>query len=162
MSKPEDELEAKLNELELSLQQAESAQVAKPNGSTEVAKTDKEEVKSDLNLVIGLGLILTGIFLIFNHVKVGMSFFSWFGFGQQGFGLIFVPLLIGICLIFYNYNWRAGWILTAASCALIFFAILSQLIMSFPTTSILGLIIMFLPLVAGIALTLKGLTGRKQ
>lgn len=162
MGRQDDEIQRKLNELEASLDYAtgeeESTTVLKVPTDSQVSTTG---IASELNIFMGLGLLLTSVLMIFHHVKVGTGWLSWFGFGGQGFGFVIVPLLIGLGLIFYNTKSKAGWVITAASCALIFFAVLSQLVMTFPTTSLLGLIIMFLPLALGVAMLMKGLSGQK-
>lgn len=81
------------------------------------------------------------------------------GFGGQGFGLLLIPMLIGIGWIMYDAKSRIAWMLLSLTCVVIFFTILSGLIMTFPTTSLLGLIIMLLPFALGGMLLLKGLGG---
>lgn len=162
MGRQDDEIQRKLNELEASLDYStndEANTVLKVPSDTQMSTT--AGIASDLNIFMGLGLLLTSVLMIFHHVKVGTGWLSWLGFGGQGFGFVIVPLLIGLGIIFYNHKSKAGWIITAASCALIFFAVLSQLVMSFPATSLLGLIIMFLPLALGAAMLFKGLSGQK-
>lgn len=171
MSKNEDEIHKKLSELEASLEvkQQEVSATSKGKDVT-AAKSEKVKVdipddvatKSDLCLIGGLGFILTGLLIFFNHVKVTTSIFTSLGFGQEGFGLVLIPLVVGIGIVFYNYKSRLGWIVTSASCGLIIFAVLSQLIMSFPKISILGLIFMLLPLALGGALIMKGINTRSQ
>lgn len=164
MGRQDDEIQRKLNELEASLDystnQEEANTVLKVPSNTELTTTSG--IASELNIFMGLGLLLTSVLMIFHHVKVGTGWLSWLGFGGQGFGFCIVPLLIGLAIIFYDHKNKAGWIITAASCALIFFAVLSQLVMTFPTTSLLGLIIMFLPLALGVAMLMKGLQGQKS
>lgn len=160
MNRPEDEIQRKLEEIEAKIVE-EPQPVSRVSGKTEL-KVDESGLSADLQLLVGLGLLLTGVFLVFNHVTVGTSFLALLGLGHQGFGLTIIPLLVGLGLIFYNHKMRAGWVITAASCALIFFAVLSQLVMSFPPTSLLGLVIMFLPLALGTALVLKGITTRRS
>lgn len=163
MGRQDDEIQRKLNELEASLDystnQEEANTVLKVPADSQMTTTSG--IASELNIFIGLGLLLTSVLMIFHHVKVGSGWLSWLGFGGQGFGFVIIPLLIGLGVIFYNAKSKAGWIITAASCALIFFAVLSQLVMIFPTTSLLGLIIMFLPLALGVAMLMKGLSGQK-
>ncbi|MBX9876910.1 MAG: hypothetical protein K2Y22_00485 [Candidatus Obscuribacterales bacterium] len=163
MGRQDDEIQRKLNELEASLDYStnedEAKTVLKVPESTQLSTTG---IGSELNIFIGLGLLLTSVLMFFNHVKVGSGWLSWLGFGGQGFGLVVIPLLIGLGLIFYNSKSKVGWIVTAASCALIFFAVLSQLVMTFPTISFLGLIMMLLPLALGVAMLMKGLSAKSD
>ena len=164
MGRPEDEIKQKLAALEASLEEAPQLPAAakKPAAAIAVDKeSSTDSLSSDLCLCGGFGLLLLGIFMVLHHVQVTSSFMAAFGFHAGGFGLSIVPLMIGIGFLFFDYKNRVGWILTAASLALIFFAVLSQLVMSFPAISMLGLVIMFLPFAAGGALIAKGMRKRR-
>jgi hypothetical protein len=166
MANPEEEIKAKLAELEASLEEAPQLPASAGGKSTSVTAAHKpaadENIGSDLCLCLGFGLLLLGCFLVMNHVHVGTGFANFFGFHAAGFGLSIIPLLFGVGLLFYDYKNRLGWILTIASLALIFFAVLSQLVMTFPSMSLLGLVIMFLPFAAGGAFIAKGFKKRQQ
>ncbi len=164
MSKQDDEIREKLAELEASIEEAPQPLAVTPAGTGVTApgkKAGDELIESDLFLTIGFGLLLLGVFLVMNHIQVGTGMLGFFGFQQRGFGLTIIPLLIGLGLVFFDYKNRLGWILTAASCALIFFAALSQLVMFFPNISLLGLVIMFLPFAVGGALVARGFNMRR-
>ncbi|MBI4532577.1 MAG: hypothetical protein HY711_01410 [Candidatus Melainabacteria bacterium] len=162
MSKQDDEIEEKLAKLEATISQDSRELLSVPSKSAEIVPVGGDTVKSDLYLIAGFGLLLTGLFLVFNHVHLGTGFLSWFGLAGQGFGLILIPLVAGIGLILYDHKKRLGWMLTAASVALLLFAILSQLVMTFPPMSLLGLIIMLLPFAFGGALLMKSFEMRKS
>ena len=165
MSKHDDEIKEKLAKLEASLEEAPQLPAAAKQKSSALTTAGKpsaeEEIASDLQLCIGFGLLLLGCFLVMNHVQVGTGFMSFFGFHAMGFGLTIIPLLLGIGILFYDYKNRFGWIITIASLALIFFAVLSQIVMTFPTMSLLGMVIMFLPFAAGGALIARGFQKRR-
>jgi hypothetical protein len=99
--------------------------------------------------------------MLFNHVRVGTGFFQMLGIGGGGFGLLMIPLLVGIGWAFYDSKSKWGWTVMAFSVGLIFFSILSSLVMSFPGISLLGLIMMLAPLAFGGALLLKSMGGPK-
>ena len=70
------------------------------------------------------------------------------GFGlSQGlggsFGLLLIPLTIGVCLLFALRNQRWGWFLVLASVAALAVGVLQTLIMSFQPTSLWNLLTMF-------------------
>lgn len=160
MTAPEEEIERKLIELEASLKEDPQQQLSVPAKSSQPSVND-DVVKSDLYITMGSCLLLLGVLLFFNHVRLGTSFFTnLFGMGQAGFGLILIPLMIGAGILLYDYKKRIGWIITAASCALIFFSVLSRLVMTFPSMSLLGMIMMLLPLAGGAALLVKGIKQR--
>lgn len=161
MGRDEEEIKEKLAELELSLKEEpeQQQQLIVPPKSTQLT-VNEEQTKSDLYMIAGFGLILTGVFMVLQHVQIGTGMMSWFGLGGQGFGLILIPLVLGIGFLLYDYKNRFGWLMTAASLALVIFAILSQLVMWFPHMSLLGLVLMLLPFAAGGACIAKGAKAR--
>ncbi len=160
MDKKDKEIEQKLIELESTVVNEEKSHVAPVPVSTSIT-TEQSSVKSDTYYFLGLALIIAGILMFFQHIRVGSSFFAALGMGSGGFGLLLIPLIVGIGWIIYAPKSRVGWVILSASCAIVFFAALSSLIMTFPAVSLFGLIIMLLPLAAGGALLLKGMGGPK-
>ncbi|MCC6977048.1 MAG: hypothetical protein IT343_01910 [Candidatus Melainabacteria bacterium] len=165
MNRKEEEIKKKLLELETTVLKESPSQLASEQkgttlktGSTDAPSTT---VKSDLCYFGGLGLIGVGLLMFFQHVTVGSGFMAMLGMGGGGFGLLLIPLMIGIGWMFYDSKSRAGWMITAGSCALIFFAILSSLRMTFANMSLLSTILMLLPFALGGALLLKGMGGPK-
>ncbi|MBA3994083.1 MAG: hypothetical protein C0469_11200 [Cyanobacteria bacterium DS2.3.42] len=166
MNRKEEEIKKKLLELETSVLKESPSQLAAEHKSTTLKTSDPQTpattVKSDLCYFGGLGLIGVGILMLFQHVTVGSGFmFGMLGMGSGGFGLLLIPLMVGIGWMFYDSKSRAGWMITAGSCALIFFAILSSLRMNFPNLTLLNMVMMLLPFAIGGALLLKGMGGPK-
>ena len=118
-------------------------------------------VGQELNFFLGIGLLFTGLLMFFNHVKVGTGFLGMLGMGGGGFGLLLIPLMVGAGWIFYDSKNKWAWLVTASSVGVIIFAILNSLVVRFPETSVLGLIMLLLPLAGGSALLLKSLGGPK-
>lgn len=171
--KRDDEIESKLEQLELALHQEELKQdeVAREEERTEarksgankhVATDDGEELRADLYMIGGLVALAVGVLMVFSNIRIGTGALAWLGFGAGGGGFVFLPLLIGIGMIFYNSKWRAGYLVTGLGLALVIFTILSQLVITFPMVSAISFILMFVPLAAGVALMLKGVGIRKQ
>lgn len=165
MNRKEEEIKKKLIELETSVLKESPSQLTHEQKSTALKTADSQKpattVKSDLCYFGGLGLIGAGILMLFQHVSVGSGVMGMLGFGSGGFGLLLIPLMVGIGWMFYDSKSRAGWMITAGSCAVIFFAILSSLRMNFPNLSLLSMILMLLPFAFGGALLLKGMGGPK-
>lgn len=166
MNKKDQEIEAKLQELESAVLKESLQPPSTIHKSTEIVAPKKElpaetSVQSDLCYFGGIGLILTGLFMLFNHVRVGTGMLAALGMGSTGFGFVLLPLMIGIGWLIYDAKNKLAWMLTAGSCALIFFSILNSMIMSFPTMTLLGTIMMLAPLAVGGALLLKGIGGPK-
>lgn len=171
MSKKDEEIQRKLQELEAAVLKESvtpketSHPLVTPEKSTELLTTPKNQVQStvqnDLCYFAGIGLILTSLFLFFNHIRVGTGMLQLFGMGGTGFGLLLIPLMTGIAWLIYDSKSKAGWLLCAASCAVICFSVLSSLVMTFPNLTLLGTIMMLFPLAAGSGLLLKGMGGPK-
>lgn len=165
MNRKEEEIKKKLLELETSVLKESPGSLASEQKSTTLttggSQAPATTVKSDLCYFGGLGLIGVGILMVFQHVTVGSGLMGMLGFGGGGFGLLLIPLMVGIGWMFYDSKNRAGWVITAGSCAMIFFAILSSLRMNFANIPLLSLIMMLLPFAIGGALLLKGMGGPK-
>jgi hypothetical protein len=161
VDKKDKEIEQKLVELESAIENEEKSSVVNLQGSTSLSTPEPTSMKSDTYYFLGIALVIAGILMLFQHIRVGSSFFAALGLGSGGFGLLLIPLMVGIGWIMYAPKSKVGWIILAASCGIIFFAALSSLIMTFPGMSLLGLIIMLLPFAAGGALILKGVGGPK-
>jgi hypothetical protein len=163
MDRKDEQVERKLLELETAVDKeaSEAHKLSVENPSSEVTKVTEAQVNSELCYFSGLALIGLGFLMLFQHVKVSTGMFSALGLGGGGFGLLMIPLLVGIALIMYDSKNKIGWGILVLTCVLILFAVLSALIMNFPTISLLGLIMMLVPFAAGAALILKGVGGPK-
>jgi len=162
MNKKDEQIERKLIELETSVASESQKSVTDPHQpGHELLETPEPavNVKSDLYYFAGLGLVLTGILMLFNHIRLGTGFFAMLGLGGQGFGLLLIPLLIGLGWIFYDTKSKLGYAIVALTVGVIFFGCLSSLVMTFPSMSLLGIIMMLLPLAAGGALLVKSAGG---
>lgn len=157
MDEQNQEIENKLLKLESSLKESEGL-AARPAETTPVT-VESGSTKSELFLLIGITLVFSGFLLFLNHIQISSSLGSMFGFGHGGVGLILMLLLAGMGMLFYDYKMKLGWIFTAAAAVFLFFTVLSSLQILFPMTSLLGVIVMLLPLAIGAALIAKGMAA---
>ena len=86
------------------------------------------------------------------------------GFGMpQGlgdsFGLLLIPLVIGVCLLFTLRNQRWGWFLVLASVAALAVGVLQTLIMRFQPTTLWNLLTMMALIGSGGGLMFRSLKG---
>lgn len=86
------------------------------------------------------------------------------GFGMpQGlgdsFGLLLIPLVIGVCLLFALRNQRWGWFFVLASVAAIAVGVLQTLIMRFQPTTLWNLLTMMALIGSGGGLMFRSLRG---
>ncbi|XOV78641.1 MAG: hypothetical protein ACFHVJ_17135 [Aestuariibacter sp.] len=115
---------------------------------------------------IGLVMMCTGFYLLLNSVSVSSSFnFSsrLFGFPMLGNsfgitgGMILIPFIFGIGIIFYDAKKLVGWILSAGSIAALLFGVLASVKFNFKSMTAFELIMMFTLAVGGIGLFLRSL-----
>jgi len=117
--------------------------------------------KSDLQFFGGIGLLLVGLFLLFNHVHVTSGYASLWGWSGNSIGYLMLPFLLGVGWIFYNAKSVWGWLISAVSLVMIVFSIISGLRIWFAPISMIDLMIMLVPFAIGAAWVLKGMGGPK-
>jgi hypothetical protein len=79
--------------------------------------------------ILGLALLVGGGWLFMNNVIVtteGGYALGWFG-SRQSFGILLIPLFLGIVLLFFNGRSPFGWILTLGSAVAMFVSIVANL-----------------------------------
>lgn len=182
--KPEDQIEEKLRELEFAIKEEQEVSKlpaaankssglsgqeggSKSKSSHLLSKEENEAaaVKADLHLLGGFTSVLVGILVLFSNLRVttgwafpGLGFLG--GGGSQGF--LILLLIVGIGFFFYDYKNKVGWMLIIGSVAALIFGIFSSLHLYFASMSLLGFLIMFLPLAIGGALVAKGMGLHKK
>jgi hypothetical protein len=107
----------------------------------------------------GIVLAAVGFFLLFSHVQVHSSFWSFLGLGSAGrsFGVTLIPLLFGIGVLFVNGKSLLGWVLTIGGLLVIVTGILVNLDIYFRSTSLMNTLIMLGCIAAGFGLIARGL-----
>jgi len=173
MNKKEEEIQRKLSELEstvlreqtdlTTVKDLSNSSLAGAGGKKQSIATPGDDTltKSDGAYYGGLGMIFLGLILVFQHARVSSGLLAMLGMGSGGFVFLFLPLMIGMGMMFYNPKNKWGWITTALSCAMLIFAFLATLSIVWPPLSVAQMIIMFLPFALGGSLLVKGLGGPK-
>ena len=117
---------------------------------------------------IGLMMMCGGFYLLFNAIHVSSSFgFSArlysFGSGMNlTTGMILIPLMIGIGIIFFNSRNVLGWLLAAGSLVALLFGVISSLRFGFRTMSAFDLITILVLAIGGLGLFLRSLRDIQQ
>jgi len=108
---------------------------------------------------IGLLVAAVGFYLLFSHVQVHSSYWSFMGFGGAGrsFGISLIPLLFGIGTLFVNGKSVIGWLLSVGGLLFILAGILMNLDIYFQQTTLMNTLIMLVMIAAGFGLIVKGL-----
>lgn len=106
---------------------------------------------------IGLIMIIAGGYLFLNAIHVRHAFhlgYRLYSFGTFNLtsGMVLIPFIFGIGLIFYNYKSILGWLLTVASLIMLGFGIISSLQFQLQDMSAFELITILVLLVGGMGL----------
>lgn len=103
----------------------------------------------------GAAMVVAGGYLLLARVTVTGGF--WDLWGNNGFGLSLLPLLVGIGFLFFDGRSVAGWGLTAAGVIIILAGILVNLRIYFRPTSLFDTLIMLGLLAGGLGLVARSL-----
>ncbi len=110
---------------------------------------------------LGFAMACAGGWLLLNQVTVTSGFFAtgWIvpfvGYQVSPFGLVLVPFIFGIGMLFFNGKSAIGWLLTIAALAIMLAAILMSLHIYFRPTSLFNTLVMMVLLFGGLGLVLR-------
>ncbi len=116
---------------------------------------------------MGLFMMAAGGYLFFNNIQVSLGFgagyqyFSVWGTGITS-GIVLIPLLFGVGMIFYNASNILGWLLTVASLAMLGFGVIAQTRFHLHNMSAFELLTILFLFVGGIGLFLRSLRNSKS
>jgi predicted branched-subunit amino acid permease len=136
-------------------------------GVTE-AKSSSRKTKNDLLMFfIGLILLGAGLFWLFQRTSVAtVGIFSGgllFGNIMIPTGVVLIPLILGIILLFFLEDKRIiGWIVTVIGLIIVILSILMSVRISFERTSLFEFICMFGFIAAGTGLLLRTLFRKRD
>lgn len=112
--------------------------------------------------LLGLVMMCGGFYMLLSSIVVRARF----GFGQQlyslgGFGItsgmIMIPFLFGVGMIFYNSKSVLGWLLTVGSLTSLIFGVISSVNFSIQRMSAFELIVILVLAFGGLGIFLKSL-----
>lgn len=123
----------------------------------------REKNRNDLlQFFVGLLMLAAGLFMIFQNLSItsswGMSghFFSLGGFNLPN-GTIFIPMFIGIVMLFLMDRKIFGWIVLAVGIIIVLAAVLMSVHMRWRTTNAYMFVLMFGLTAAGGGLVIRQL-----
>lgn len=116
-----------------------------------------------LTFVIGLALLATGLFLIFQHAQIGTfgAMMKMFGIGIPN-GLVVLPAIVGVGMLFFCKRRIYGWIVLTLGVLFILLTIIMNLDITFPKTTMFQFFVMFGTTAIGAALTLRALFAKRN
>jgi hypothetical protein len=106
-------------------------------------------------MMIAGGYLFLDAIQVSHHFSMSMSLFR-VGSMQMTPGLVLVPFIFGIGMIFYNPKNDIGWLLVVASIVMLTFGIISNLHFRLRTMSTFELMMMLGLAVGGIGLFMRG------
>jgi len=118
--------------------------------------------------MMGFLMMCGGGYMLFNAIRVTTNFgmgYSLYRFGG-GFsissGMIMIPFMFGVGMIFYNSRNVIGWLLSVGSLAALVFGVISSIQFRMASMSAFDLIVILVLLVGGIGLFLRSLHNFNQ
>jgi hypothetical protein len=125
-----------------------------------VKRTKRKDRAGLGTLLLGFVLTVAGGYLLTNQVEVGAGPFGGFAwFGPNSFGVLLIPLLIGVALLCFNAKLLVGRLLTAAGAVILLASVLDTLRITFRPTSLFITLLMLGLLVVGLGLMARSVVG---
>lgn len=115
-----------------------------------------------LLFVLGFLLLVFGVYMVFQSTQVSSSWPWYIGSFSVPTGVIVVPLLIGIGMLFFNSKSAAGWLLTVLGAMFIIVTIIMSVSIHFSTTSLFTFVLMFGSITAGAGMMMRALFRPKN
>lgn len=111
-----------------------------------------------ISFLSGLAFFILGLFLISQNtiIKTGFYFGGLFGGYNPPFGLLLLPLIIGVILLFALKRKVWGWILVGVGLITIFTGLIMGLEIYFKPTTLYIAILMFACAAAGVGMMIAG------
>jgi len=115
---------------------------------------------------IGLIMMCGGFYMLLNAITVTSSFgmgMRLYGFSAMGStynitsGMIMIPFIFGVGLIFYNSKNVLGWVLSIGSITGLIFGVISSIRFSFKTMTSFELVVILVLAIGGLGLFLRSL-----
>ena len=109
---------------------------------------------------IGLLMFIVGGYLLLNAIQISNSFYFGYGlFALGGFqitsGIVLIPFMIGIGMIFFNSSNYIGWFLAIGSIALLIFGVIASTHFTLRSMSAFELIMILTLMIGGLGLFLS-------
>ncbi len=115
---------------------------------------------------IGLMMMCGGFYLLLNAITVtshfgyGMRLYALSAFGGNysvTSGMVMIPFIFGVGMIFYNSRNPLGWLLGGGSLAALIFGVIASIHFSFRTMSAFDLVVILVLSVGGLGILLRSL-----
>lgn len=123
---------------------------------------NEKNQNNGIYFLIGIILTSVGLFLLTQQTVVTMNWYHWaFGSFKLASGLILVPFIIGVIVMFFNPKSLIGKIVTIIGIVIIIATIIMSIDIAFKQTSLYNFIVMIGMIAAGSGLLLRWYFKRK-
>ena len=118
-----------------------------------------------LSFFLGLSMASAGLYLLLSSITVhsgfGLGLVLWNVGGRFGLtsGVLLIPFLAGVGVIFYNSKNSLGWILSVGSLAAIVLGVIMSLQISMRSMNLLELLLILVLLAGGLGIFAKSLVS---
>jgi len=116
--------------------------------------------------LLGLVMMCGGAYLLLNAIRVTTDF----GFGSRMYGInafgsnmnitsgmVLIPFMFGVGMVFYNSRNLLGWVLSAGSITALVFGVIASIRFTFRDMSAFDLIVILVLAIGGLGLFLRSL-----
>ncbi len=120
-----------------------------------------------LTFLVGLAMTCGGFYLLLSSIVMRANFgfgYRVYSFGGYGItsGMIMIPFLFGVGMIFYDRRSSLGWLLTIGSLVALIFGVLSTVNFTLRGMSAFDLMVILVLSFGGIGLLLRSLADRPE
>jgi len=116
--------------------------------------------------LIGLAMMSGGFYMLFNSILVtsnfgyGMRLYGFNAFGGNyavTSGMVMIPFIFGVGIVFYNSRNIIGWLLSCGSLVALVFGVIASIQFTFRNMSAFDLIVILILSVGGLGIFLRSL-----
>jgi hypothetical protein len=118
----------------------------------------------EFSFIIGFVMMIAGGYLLLSNIVIRPQF----GLGTRAFGvggvnvttgMLLIPFMFGIAMVFYNSRTKIGWVLAIGAVIALIAGVISNLTLQFASLSAFDLLVILVLLFGGIGLFLRSLRG---
>lgn len=115
-----------------------------------------------LMFLLGIIMMIGGFYLLLSSIVIraqwglGYSVYSFGGFGITS-GMIMIPFLIGVAMVFYDSRNLLGWLLAVGSAVALIFGVIASVNFNLRSMSAFDLMVILVLAFGGIGLILRSL-----
>ena len=112
------------------------------------------------NFFLGILMFVVGIYLLLKNIYVQQTFgfnspFFRIGGGQFTSGMLLIPFMVGVGILFFNYKNWIGWILTLGSILLLIIGVITSIQFTLAGMTAFDIIVIVACIAGGLGLFLS-------